>query len=335
MSGRRQHAALSRTAEILLFLLFLALAAGFFIGVDLLEKKNRKAEPIGDPDAVRWSNAVEIGGALYARKPNLTSILVMGIDRDEMTEQAGSRNGGQADFLELIVLNETDKTVSRIVIDRDTITSISVPSITGNRLRQRMERISLSHGFGNGREQSCELTVDAAKRLLDGAPINYYISLAMNSLPVVNDLLGGVTVTVEDDLSSVSPRLTKGATLTLTSEEAYLYVRSRMTVGEGTNESRMRRQQGYIQAASELMVQKFATGTAFCEELYEALLPYMITDLPKGRLVNEAYAASSYTRLPEYNPKGTHMVDKDGFMQFIVDTDDLQRIILEVFYDKL
>ena len=331
MSGRGIK--LSRRSEWILFLVFVLCAAGLFTYVFLSEKQ--KPEPLGDPDAYRMSNAISVETEKYAKKTGLTSILLIGVDRDEKTEAAGMRNGGQADFLRLLVLDKKEKTLTQIQIDRDTMTPITVPSLFGGSSRKRTERISLSHGFGDGDAQSCELTMDAAEELLNGIHIDYYVSLTMNGIPVLNDLLGGVTVTVKDDLSYASERLVPGAVVTLTGNEAYSFLRSRMAVGGGTNSERMLRQQSYLQAAGELLKAKLQGSLSFGETLYEALRPYMVTNMPKGTLVNEAYAASGYEMGAFYSPDGVHEIDEDGFMMFTVDREALDRIVLDVFYDRI
>lgn len=67
----------------------------------------------------------------------------------------------------------------------------------------------------------------------------------MDGISELNDLAGGVTVTLEDDFSSIDPAMAKGTTLTLHGDQAETFVRSRMTVGDGTNASRMERQEAF------------------------------------------------------------------------------------------
>jgi anionic cell wall polymer biosynthesis LytR-Cps2A-Psr (LCP) family protein len=49
----------------------------------------------------------------------------MGIDREEVAG-GGARNGGQADFLMLLLIDPVGKTVRPLEIDRDTMTRITV-----------------------------------------------------------------------------------------------------------------------------------------------------------------------------------------------------------------
>ena len=82
-----------------------------------------------------------------------------------------------------------------------------------------------------------------------GESIDFYVAMNMDGISELNDLAGGVTVTLEDDFSSIDPAMTRGTTLTLHGEQAETFVRSRMTVGDGTNASRMERQSVYAGGA--------------------------------------------------------------------------------------
>ena len=163
------------------------------------------------------------------------------------------------------------------------------------------------------------------------------MSLAENRISGIselNDLLGGVTVKLDDDFSSIDPEMTKGKTLRLVGDQAEIFVRSRTSMVIGTNEARMIRQQVYLEEAQKLLRQKLSEGTNAAEAFYEELLPYITTNFSKGRLINEAYAAKDYEVTDVLTPDGIHSVDSDGFMQFEVNEDDLQRIVVSVFYEK-
>ena len=279
---------------------------------------------------------INVNGTAYALKNNLTSILLMGVDKYSDAEPTGSyRNGGQADFLRLLVIDSNAKKVIQIAIDRDTITPITILNVFGNPVGTRNERISLSHGFGDGKEQSCELTLKAVKNLLFDAPVDFYIAMNMDGISDLNDLLGGVTVTLEDDFSSVEPTMTKGKTLTLVGDQAEVFVRSRMSIGIGTNEARMKRQETYLNEAQDLLRKKMGEDKNAVGDLFDGMLPYLTTNIARGRLVNEAYAAQDYDWSEVLTANGQHAVDSEGFTFFTVDQKSLQDIVLSVFYEKV
>lgn len=314
------------------------LVAAFF-GGQWIENRSKKPEQRGDANLrheMENTPEITVDGETYRLRTNITTILFMGIDRPSDANPGNSyRNGGQADFLRLIVIDNDNKVIRQIAIDRDTMTPITILGVLGNRTGTRTERISLSHGFGKGREDSCKLTVDAVSNLFYGVPIDFYIAMNMDGVSEMNDLLGGIEVTLEDDFSAIDPAMTPGTTLILTGDQAEIFIRERMSIGVGTNESRMKRQQVYLGAAQQKLRAKIGEGTSAMEEFYDALSEYLITDFSKGRLINEAYAAKDYEILDPVQASGTHNVDAEGFMEFLADENDLQRIVLSVFYVKI
>ena len=321
-------------AAVAVLLLVLA-----FIGGRWLEHRMEKPEERGDAhlrEELEEAPKIEVDGQTYGLKQHLTTILLMGVDKPSDSETTNSyRNGGQADFLRLLVIDPEAKQIHQIPIDRDTMTPITILGVLGNRTGTRTERISLSHGFGKGKEDSCQLTVDAVSNLLYDVPIDFYIALSMDGISELNDLLGGVEVTLEDDFSSIDPSMTKGATLKLTGDQAEVFVRARMSVGVGTNESRMARQQLYMSEIQKKLKTQLQADSNWAGVLFDALEPYLTTNFSRGRMINEAYAAKDYTVEEPQQIAGEHSVDKEGFMQFIADEDALQTIVLSIFYVKI
>ena len=212
---------------------------------------------------------------------------------------------------------------------------MTVLGLLGDRYEPVTEQICLGYAFGDGRQTSCEVTVEAVENLLGGQEIDQYLAMGLDGISTLNDLAGGVTVTLEDDFSAIDPAMTKGATLTLQGEQAETYVRSRRSVGVGTNEARMARQESYIRQLSVQLDEKLQKDQNFAVDAYDALQPYLTTSMAKGQLVNEAWAAKDYTRLDTIKPDGTYQVGEDGFMEFYPDADALQQVVLQLFYEKV
>ena len=225
-------------------------------------------------------------------------------------------------------------TVSQIEIDRDTMTPITILGVLGNRSGVRTTQICLAHSFGDGRAQSCELTAEAVSNLLMGTRIDHYVAMNLDGIPVLNDWAGGVTVTLEDDFSALDSEMTAGTTLTLTGEQAEFYVRSRMSVGVGTNEARMERQEDYIARLTEQLNERLSESEEEIGALYDALEPYLTTDMSRGRLINLLWNARGYTCTALLEPEGSHEIGSDGFMEFHPDDSALKAMVLDLFYTK-
>ena len=302
-----------------------------------LEHQTEKPEVRGDyTQRYAYDNLIEQDGVTYRQRKNLTTILLMGIDTDDQSAPAqGYRNGGQADFLRLVVVDHADKSVAQIRIDRDTMTPITVLGVLGNKSGVRTAQICLSHGFGDGKNQSCELTVEAISNLLLGMPIDFYVAMNMEGIPALNDMLGGVKVTIADDFSSLDPSMTPGTTMTLKGDQAELFVRSRRDIGVGTNEARMARQEVYVAALADALFKRAGKDKEFIGTLYDSLTPYLTTNLPRGRMINEVWSARNYEKGTVVKPEGTHTVGSDGFMQFYADESALKQTVLELFFERV
>ena len=311
----------------------LAVVLVLYGGGRWLEKRAEKPETRTElPQADQ--ETVEVDGVTYRKKSRLTTILVMGVDHDTQDSYA-YRKAGQADFLRLIVLDNKNKTVQQLQIDRDTITPVTMLGVLGDRYEPVTQQICLGYAFGDGRQSSCEVTVEAVENLLGGQKIDQYLSMGLDGISTLNDLAGGVTVTLEDDFSAIDPAMTKGTTLTLWGDQAEVYVRTRRSIGVGTNEARMARQEQYIRQITSQLDAKVQQDQNFVLTAYDALEPYLYTNIPRGQLANEAWAAKDYERMDTIKPEGTYQVGDDGFMEFYPDAASLQQAVLQLFYEKV
>lgn len=311
----------------------LAVVLVLYGGGRWLEKRAEKPEtrtqlPQADQETV------EVDGVTYRKKSRLTTILVMGVDHDTQ-DSYEYRKAGQADFLRLVVLDDADKTVQQLQIDRDTMTPVTVLGLLGDRYEPVTQQICLGYAFGDGRQTSCEVTVEAVGNLLGGQTIDQYLAMGLDGISTLNDLAGGVTVTLEDDFSAADPAMTKGATLTLHGDQAEIFVRRRMDIGEGTNEARMVRQEEYLAQLSAQLESRVQQDQQFTAQVYDALQPYLVTDLAKGRLVNEVWAAKDDTVEPAIALEGEHKVAEDGFTEFYPTEASIQKAVLTLFWEPV
>ena len=324
-----------RKRSIILVILGLMLAfALLFFGLDWLEKQGRRPEPRGDLNARYADETIEINGSSYRKRKNLTTILLLGIDQparnsDEIDD---FHSGGNADFLRLIVIDNAEKTISQIQIDRDTVAPVTVLNLIGERTGTRQMQIALSHSYGDGKEQSCALTAEAVSRLLLDLPIQYYLALNLDGIAVLNDFVGGVTVPIEDDFSGIDPTITQGTEMRLTGKQAEYFVRSRTGMPDSTNEARMARQQVYLSQLINVIREKLKDEPKYLDALFDTLSPYLVANIARAKLTDTAYRARDYERLPLIHLSGRHEIGASGYMAFYPDREALRRMITDTFY---
>ena len=274
----------------------------------------------------------EYNGKTYVARTGLTPILLIGVDRGEnAVEQWGYQQGGQADFLLLIVIDSSEKKVRMLQIDRDTITDVETLGVLGNVIGTRKLQIALSHSYGKTPQDNCNYTIQTVSNLLQGEPLDLYFSLNMASVAKFNDLLGGVTVTMQEDHTLINPAFTKGATLHLMGQDAYDYVHSRKYVDDGTNVSRMARQRNYMLAAKDTLLSRLKES-GFVDTLFDTLGSDLVTNVSRGRLINEAAKASQYEVEEITQMIGERRIGVDGYMEFYADEQFLIDWVLSVFY---
>jgi len=272
----------------------------------------------------------------YLPKTGLTTILLMGIDRDldDNEKMISARNGGQADFLALMIIDSNNDTITRLQIDRDTMAEVTVLGILGNTVGTKSMQICLAHGFGDGREQSCQLTVEAVERLLYDIQIDAYLAVNLQGIGAINDALSGVCVPIEDDFSAYDETMVSGTVMRLTAQQAEYFVRKRIDIGEGTNESRMRRQSVYIVNAIKQASQLMEDDIDYADVLFDAAEPYMTTDMSRGRIINLMNSAKDYKVNTEpLTIPGEYGKGEDSFVEFHADEDALHQLVLDTFYE--
>lgn len=328
-------------AAIAVALVCAALAyAGVLLGIRTVGSRLERSdapEPVGSLDGRFASDELTLRYADRTwtyRKRELTNLLLIGVDWAEMDSPAASgRYAGQADFLLLLTFDKKNRTISTLQIDRDTMTDIRVYGPFGDYTGIRETQICLSHAYCATAAENCENTVWAASRLLGNIPVDGYLALDMSAITALNDALGDVTVTLEEDFSALDPQMVRGATIALQGKQAETFVRGRTGVGDGTNAARMKRQKAFMQKAGDLIAEGLERDSGFAGTLLDALSGHMTMNVTRGWLINKAYESSGYRRTETRTLAGTHALGADGFTEFRADTDALNDLLTASFFE--
>ena len=278
-------------------------------------------------------------GKAYQYNKDLITILVMGIDQNsEEIEQVEGVSGesGQADSIFLLVLDEHKKRVKVIGMSRDIMTEIKTFDYKGNYVGDSENHLGLAYAFGDGKETSCQYMVDAVSKLFYGIPINSYVALNMEAVEQLNDSVGGVTVTVPDELAKFNPSFTAGSTVTLKGEQALSFIRSRDTETDFSNNLRMARQKTYLVGFVQAAIAKTKADLGLPARLYKELSKKMVTDIDLNDAVYLATKGLSVgfddediLVVPGEAKKGT------VYDEMYVDEQALYELILDTFYNDV
>ena len=291
-------------------------------------KDNKKEEtPSSSDNKVENSDTVVVDGVEYQLNTNIQTVLFMGIDKEaksDMGDRAGEN--GQSDSLNLLIADRETKKAQILQISRDSMVDIDIYSASGEKMMSEPGQIALQYAYGDGEEESCRLTAGKVSELLYGVSVDSYLSLTMEGMVKAADAIGGVTLTVPEDYTWIDPAFTKGATLTLDGEMVEKYVRARDIEVLDSNVSRMERQSQFMGALIEKLQSIDGTGNYL--SLYQQMEPYMVTNMT----ADEMKALSEYEIDTNTLSVPGEIILKDGHAQYIVDNEELRKIILKTFY---
>ena len=273
-------------------------------------------------------------GTAYAKKEGLETVLLLGVDKFEGETPEGYVNNQQADFLLLLVMDKQHETCTPIQLNRDTMTQIRILGVTGEPAGTFTGQLALAHTYGSGEEDSCENTVLAVSNLLYGMEIDHYVSLTMDGVAILNDLVGGVTVEVLDDFSGIDDTLVQGETFTLYGQHALTYVRARGSLEDSTNLHRMERQRQYLAGLQEQVKKAAQSDSNFSLDALLQVNEYMVSDCTVNQLSDLINSMVTYEIEDIRTTQGEAQVGEE-YMEFTVDEDALQQLVLEVFYDAV
>ncbi len=283
-------------------------------------------------DLVTWK------GKEYKKTPAVTTLLIAGIDlQSDQQRGVGTsryRNGGQADFLLLLAIDNTNRQIHQLQIDRDTMAAVTVLSVYGQETGEREMQICLSHSYGANKEENARYMVKAVRKLLNDLDIDGYYILDYSAVSVLNDALGGINVTVPDDMTSVEPKWQAGSKITLQGQEAELFVRTRKTVGEGTNKERMNRQGEFMRQAILAIRERISNDPDSINQLLNALKTRSVTSFSDLELAAEIQNASGYEVLPIEYLDGEYTIGASGYMEFYVKEGSPEDWIMRHLYTK-
>lgn len=275
-----------------------------------------------------------VNGQAYALKEDLETVLLMGVDKFEGETPEGYLNNQQADFLLLLVMDESTQTCTPIQLNRDTMTEIQILGVTGEPAGTFTGQLALAHTYGSGQEDSCENQVLAVSNLLYGMEIGHYVSLTMDGVAILNDLVGGVTVEVLDDFSGIDDTLVQGETVTLYGQHALTYVRTRGGLEDSTNLHRMERQRQYLAGLQDQLKKAAQSDSNFSLDALLQVNEYMVSDCTVNQLSDLINSMATFEIEDIRTTQGDAQVGEE-YMEFTVDEDALQQLVLEVFYDAV
>lgn len=209
---------------LLLFLLVLFSAGGYVawqVWSDLQSTTDNMYEAVEDrhEHAARQEKPVDVNSG-----EDPFTVLIMGIDND-----GDNVEYGRSDTMMLLTVNPNTEKTSILSIPRDTYTEI-----VG---RGTKDKLNHAHAFGKA-----SMAMNSVQKLLD-VPVDYYVSVNMESMQQLVDAVGGITVTPPLSFTQDGYQFKEGQSTHMDGSKALSYIRMRKKDPEGDYGRQFRQRQ--------------------------------------------------------------------------------------------
>ena len=314
---------------IVLACLALFFAVKFFSALEdrLNPQPSYYEEYIKERESREWQRTINYKGKKYHVKDGLTTLLLLGVDN--AGSETSSQAYGRMDAIMLLLLNDKDKSITTLSISRDTMTPVEVYGLNGEFLYAGTMQITMQYSFGDSPKRCCYLAKKCVSNLLHGMYIDGVMSMTMEAIPTVADIMGGLRLTFNEDYSYIDPSYTKGKTVTLNGADAEHFIRYRDIDEAGSNEKRVTRQ---IWVVEEMFSQLRSLGGAtFVDEVMDKAGKYIESDISADDLkkLSSYKVTGEMLKLPGRSAEGDH------HDEFYYDEEALQQMIVDLFYEEV
>ncbi|TGY65611.1 LCP family protein [Dubosiella muris] len=285
---------------------------------------------------------VNYQGKEYKYNDDMINILLLGIDKKGNIEDEVQGIQGLADTIILVSLDTTNNNLYMTAIPRDTMVEIRQTDVEGNFVQTTQDKLTLQYGYGKDARESNELMAKTVSNLMRNLPIQRYCTINLDAIPILNDTIGGVDVTALETVqtSSGTVYFTEGELVHLMGDDARKYIQIRDVNQIGSAMGRLNRQKQYINAFYSQAVQAVKKDLGLPLGLYNALQPYMYTNLTLEdvtylgtEMLNMHFNPEQLTQIP-----GEAVFDENyhgGRTVFRVDEDGLQKWIMDTYYTEV
>lgn len=285
------------------------------------------------------NNVVVYNSKRYQYNEDMCNILLLGIDSDD-TPGSAEGNHDQADILVLAALDLAGNRMSLISVPRDILCDFETLDKNGNSSGVLNAHLALAYAYGDGQHQSCQITANAVSNIFYGLPIHGYGAYYMKGIGSLNDAVGGVPITVLDDIimNEVpgASRLVPGAQVTLNAREAEIYLRVRLEYQADANQHRMQRQKQYMLSLLSQAKERVKENPASLLTMYDAVDEYILTNLDIGQISYLATEAVSMDFTGDIRSlTGELSLDAQNRAVLTLDQEALYDLMLDVFYTEI
>lgn len=319
----------------ILLALILALVGTFFILTYIGKSQFHKEDAHISTDAVEIEDESTIvyNGKKYILNKNIVSVLVMGIDRDNVNQNLGSGNNGQADVIFVATIDTKTKKACIIPISRETMVDVNLYTGDGKYAGTQKEQLCLAYAYGNTTEECSKNVMTSVKRLLCGINISSYVTIEMDGVEKLTDMVGGVEVTCLEDIPLKKLTATKGQKIKLNGAQAMTYIQYR---GDDTeaNSRRMQRQKQFLSVLMNKTGNAVLSDFSNLAKYYNTLSPYFSTNVSFAQITYLAQncLTMNFGDALDYKTIDGTLTQGEEWVEFVPDEESVLQAVIDVFY---
>ena len=287
-------------------------------------------------------------GKIYEYKEDSINFLLLGIDKkgklDHETDLS-DWEAGQADAVFVVSLDPEEKKVSVIGIPRNSMAYVEMFDKDKSSLGYIYNQVCLQYGYAGGGELGLEATKRLVSELLYELPIHGACAINFDAIGMVTTMIGGVEVIIKEDLSILGPEFVEGNKVVIKGANTVDYLIYRDTSIIGSPTTRLTREKEFLEAMIHKCIACVKKNPAIISDVYNAILPYMNTDITLDKAVYLAMNCLDYTIDGEsfYQLQGEdrevvgigEFGEERTFNDFYLNEDNLLETVVKVFYEEV
>ncbi len=278
-------------------------------------------------------------GVHYKKNTAVKAWLILGVDnKGSLQIDRDISEIGLSDGIFLVAENTAKNSIHILQVPRDTMTEITMTDANSNPVGTKIDHLTAAWMYGDNHEKSGTYAVKAVSGVFGGLPIDGYMAGSIDIINELNDYVGGVEVTIEQDyLTAADPAFVQGETVKLQGNQAEKFVRYRDTKTDFTAMTRMDRQRQYAIAFEKAVIAMQKKNSKAISGMFDLIEDNIQTNMDRTNYLKIAMDAVlkdeplSDADFSIYN--GTSINNEDARLdEFWPDYSDVDRLTLQYFF---
>lgn len=300
-------------------------------------KKDAKITAIEDAVSEDSGQTITYNDKTYELNKDLISVVFLGVDKT-LSDSNNIGEAGQADAIYIMTYDTISHKCKIIPVSREAMVDVQLYSGNNEAISIEQMQLCLAYAYGSDKKTCAENTISSLSKLFYNIPFDSYITLDWNAIVPLTDAIGGIKLTILEDVPAYNPIFRKGEKVTLTGEDAMTYIRSRDMESINSNNNRLTRQKQFLTSYLSQFIAKAKKKPSTVTKLLDMADEYMYTNLSSNKIV---YMTSEM--LPNINnitdidflSIAGETKQGDVYAEFYPDETNLYETILNVFYKEV